>query len=142
SGTVAGHDSDGDAARVVVSCDGVTLRSRHDGPLDVGTAVIAYIRPEDVRVLPPDDGGNGFENVLEGSIDRVLLEGRAAQVRVDIGGREFRADVGGGQRLALGETKGRIRLGFDDVTLVPVTGPRAPAPDADPSEAPLPGAPA
>src|SRR5262245_31390732 len=144
SGTVAGHDraGEGQSSRVTVSCDGITLRSRHDGPLEVGTPVIAYIRPEDVRVLSADGGGAPFENVLEGSIDRVIFEGPTAQVRVDIGGREFRADVGGGQRLALGETKGRIRLGFDDVTLVPVTGPRAPAFDADVGDAALPGSPA
>jgi putative spermidine/putrescine transport system ATP-binding protein len=129
SGTVTGYDGDGAAARVVVSSDGVTLRSRHESPLEVGTPVIAYIRPEDVEVLPADGSADGFDNVLEGSIDRVIFEGPTAQVRVDIGGREFRADVGGGQRLALGETKGRIRLGFDDVTLVPVSGPRPAAVD-------------
>ena len=129
TGTVAGRDGDGDRSPVTIACDGITLRSRHDGPLEVGTPVIAYIRPEDVRVLSADSEGDGFDNVLEGSVDRVIFEGPTAQVRVDIGGREFRADVGGGQRLALGETKGRIRLGFDDVTLVPVSGPRASAPE-------------
>jgi hypothetical protein len=91
-------------------------------------------------VLPADGSADGFDNVLEGSIDRVIFEGPTVQVRVNIGGREFRADVGGGQRLALGETKGRIRLGFDDVTLVPVSGPRPAAVeglDADEGPAPI-----
>jgi spermidine/putrescine transport system ATP-binding protein len=135
-GTVSGREGEGDAARVLVASDGVTLRSRHDPGLAVGTAVVAYIRPEDVSVL--SDGESGFANVVEGSIDRVIFEGPTAQVRVDIGGREFRADVGGGQRVALGETKGRIRLGFDDVTLVAVTGPGPPLANTDPTDAPLP----
>ena len=139
-GTVTGHEGEGEDARVVVASDGLTLRCRYEPALAVGTPVVAYVRPEDVRVLP--DGGTGHDNVIEGTIDRVIFEGPTAQVRVDIGGREFRADVGGGERLALGETKGRIRLGFDEVTLVPVTGPRPTEPsfDVDDGPAPLSGA--
>jgi hypothetical protein len=33
---------------------------------------------------------------------------------------DARADVSGGERLTLGEWKGRIGLGFDDMTLVPI----------------------
>ena len=64
--------------------------------------------------------------VIEGAIDRVIFEGPTAQVRVDVGGREFRADVSGGERLTLGASKGKVRLGFDDVTLVPVGAGAAP----------------
>jgi thiamine transport system ATP-binding protein len=118
SGTVAGREGEGDAARLLVTADGLRLRCRNDPAIEVGALVVAYIRPEDVRVLT--DGDGGFDNVIEGSIDRVIFEGPTAQVRVDIGGREFRADVSGGERLTLGEWKGRIRLGFDDMTLVPI----------------------
>jgi hypothetical protein len=38
---------------------------------------------------------------------------------VESGGREFRADVSGGQRLTLIQRHGRVRLGFNDVTLIP-----------------------
>jgi iron(III) transport system ATP-binding protein len=129
SGTVTGRDGEGDATRVLVASDGLTLRCRHEGTIEVGTPVVAYVRPEDVEVL--SDGQDGFANVIEGSIDRVIFEGPTAQVRVDIGGREFRADVTGGERLTLGTSKGRVRLGFDDVTLVPVAA--APTADAPPS---------
>jgi putative spermidine/putrescine transport system ATP-binding protein len=129
SGTVTGRDGEGDATRVLVATDGLTLRCRHEGAIEVGTPVVAYVRPEDVEVL--SDGQDGFGNVIEGSIDRVIFEGPTAQVRVDIGGREFRADVTGGERLTLGTSKGRIRLGFDDVTLVPVG--QAPTAEAPPS---------
>jgi len=37
--------------------------------------------------------------------------------------------VTGGERLTLGTSKGRVRLGFDDVTLVPVG-------EAPPADAP------
>ena len=72
------------------------------------------------------DDDDAFDNVIEGSIDRVIFEGPTAQVRVDIGGRDFRADVSGSERLTLYESKGRIRLGFDEVTLVPIDAAEAP----------------
>jgi hypothetical protein len=56
---------------------------------------------------------------VEGVVDRVIFEGPTAQVRVDVGGRQLRADVGGSRRLSVGEGAGRIRLGFDDLTIVP-----------------------
>ena len=118
SGTVTGRDGEGDSARLLVTSDGQQLRCRDDPAIEVGSSVVAYVRPEDVRVLT--DRNDAYDNVIEGQIDRVIFEGPTAQVRVDIGGREFRADVSGGERLTLGEWKGRIRLGFDDMTLVPI----------------------
>ena len=92
----------------IVTSDGLSLRCRHDPAIEVGTSVVAYVRPEDVQVLA--DGQDGFDNVIEGTIDRVIFEGPTAQVRVDIGGREFRADVTGSDRVTLGASKGRVRV--------------------------------
>jgi hypothetical protein len=86
--------------------------------LTVGQAVLAYVRPENVAVLGDADG-DGYDNVVEGVIDRLIFEGATAQLRVDVGGRELRADVTGNQRLTLMQRQGRVRLGFNDVTLIP-----------------------
>jgi ABC-type molybdate transport system ATPase subunit len=86
----------------------------------VGQAVLAYVRPENITVLSDSEGAS-YENVIEGVIDRVIFEGSTAQVRVDVGGRELRADVSGRQRLTLIQRHGRVRLGFNDVTLIPHT---------------------
>ena len=95
----------------------------------IGDAVFVYLRPENLVVL--NDGEEGdYENVVEGKIERVIFEGPTAQLRVDVGGRELRADVSGGQRLTLIESHGRVRLGFNDVTLI--AGAR---PAADPNAA-------
>ncbi len=86
-------------------------------PFAVGDRVLAYIRPEDIVVL--DEGElPGHDNVVEGVIDRVIFEGATAQLRVDVGGREFRADISGGQRMALVQREGRVRLAFDHLTLI------------------------
>ena len=65
-----------------------------------------------------DDEGDEFENVIEGTIERVIFEGPTAQLRVDIGGREIRADISGGRRLLFAKGHGRVRLGFNELTLI------------------------
>jgi putative spermidine/putrescine transport system ATP-binding protein len=117
-GTIVAIDGSGEDGRATVKVGELTLRAHARDGLAVGDAVIAYLRPEDVRLL--DDGDDGrWPNVVEGRVDRVIFEGPTAQVRVDVGGRQLRADVGGNRRLSVGEGADRIRLGFDDLTIVP-----------------------
>jgi ABC-type Fe3+/spermidine/putrescine transport system ATPase subunit len=128
-GTVTGREGSGDDARTIVAAAGLTLRCRSRAELAVGDDVVVYLRPENLVVL--NDGEDGrFENVVEGKIERVIFEGPTAQLRVDVGGRELRADVSGGRRLTLIEGRGKVRLGFDDVTLIraPRGAAQAPAP--------------
>jgi putative spermidine/putrescine transport system ATP-binding protein len=116
-------DETGSGPTVVVLAEGLTLRCRSNAMVAVGDDVLLYLRPENVSVLGEADGdGPQHQNVVEGVIDRVIFEGATAQVRVDVGGREIRADVTGGERLTLIQREGRVRLGFDDLTLVPVPG--------------------
>jgi ABC-type Fe3+/spermidine/putrescine transport system ATPase subunit len=117
-GTVTAIDGDGDAARLLVSAGGLTLRCPVRDGIGVGDAVVVYLRPENVDVLGSGDGA-GYDNVVDGTIDRVIFEGPTAQLRVDVGGREIRADVTGGERVTLVERHGRVRLGFTDVTVIP-----------------------
>jgi len=117
-GTIEAVEGSGEDGRATVRVGDLRLRAHARDGLGVGDAVIAYLRPEDVRLL--DDGEDGgWPNVVEGVVDRVIFEGPTAQVRVDVGGRQLRADVGGNRRLSVGEGAGRIRLGFDDLTIVP-----------------------
>jgi ABC-type Fe3+/spermidine/putrescine transport system ATPase subunit len=118
AGKVTGVHDAGDDSQVTFVADGLTLRSRSRAGLAVGQAVVAYVRPENVAVLGEADG-DGYDNVVEGVIDRLIFEGATAQLRVDVGGRELRADVTGNQRLTLMERHGRVRLGFSEVTLIP-----------------------
>jgi putative spermidine/putrescine transport system ATP-binding protein len=119
-GKVMGSEGSGDAARVVVSAAGLTLWAPSRGEFAAGDDVLVYVRPENITVL--NDGERAdFENVVEGKVERVIFEGPTAQLRVDVGGRELRADVSGGRRLTLIEGRGKVRLGFDDVTLIKST---------------------
>ena len=107
----------GKETRAIVSADGLTLQCKAHAQFETGDSVLAYIRPENIIVLDDADGAD-YDNVVEGIIDRVIFEGATAQLRVDVAGREFRADVTGGQRLTLIQRQGRVRLGFNDVTLI------------------------
>jgi putative spermidine/putrescine transport system ATP-binding protein len=108
----------GEAERVIVQADGLTLSCKGHAPIKVGDAVLIYIRPENITVLN-DSEGSGYDNIVEGAIDRLIFEGATAQLRVDVAGRSFRADVSGGQRLTLIQRHGLVRLGFNDITLIP-----------------------
>jgi ABC-type Fe3+/spermidine/putrescine transport system ATPase subunit len=120
AGRVTSLDGSGDDARMTVAAAGLSLRCRSHGRFAVGEPVLVYIRPENIDVLDGSEGADGrtYDNVVEGVIDRVIFEGATAQLRVDVGGQEFRADVSGGQRLTLIQREGRVRLGFDDVTVI------------------------
>lgn len=117
-GMVSGVDGSGDDARTIVSGVGFSLRCETQTDVAIGQAVLVYLRPEDLVVFDVDDGGR-YENELEGVIDRVIFEGATVQVWVDVGGRELRADVSGGQRVTLTKQRGRVRLGINQVTLIP-----------------------
>jgi ABC-type Fe3+/spermidine/putrescine transport system ATPase subunit len=95
----------------------LTLSSRSRLPVAVGDAIVAYLRPEDLVVV--DDDEADYRNVVEGEIERVIFEGPTAQLRVRVAGREMRVDVGGSRRLTLTEGDRRVRLGFDDLNVVP-----------------------
>ena len=119
-GKVTHIENMGEAARIAVAADGLTLYSNGHARFKEGEDVLVYIRPVNIIVLN-DSEDSSYENVVEGVIDRLIFEGAMAQLRVDVGGREIRADVSGGQRLTLIQRQGKVRLGFNDVTLIPVS---------------------
>jgi ABC-type Fe3+/spermidine/putrescine transport system ATPase subunit len=110
----------------------LTLSCRSRLPVAVGDAVVAYLRPEDLAVI--DGDGAEYRNVVDGEVERVIFEGPTAQLRVRVAGREMRVDVGGSRRLTLTDQDRRVRLGFDDLNVVPAdSGSAEPASGDEPS---------
>jgi ABC-type Fe3+/spermidine/putrescine transport system ATPase subunit len=138
AGTITGMEGAGEAARTIVSSGELVLRTRSLAPATIGDRVVAYLRPEDVTVLQEGEAAD-FENVIEGTIERVIFEGPTAQLRVDVGGRQLRADVSGGRRLIFPEGRGRVRLGFNDLTLIPAEPAGRGGADGAPAPTPTPG---
>ncbi|MCS6849326.1 MAG: ABC transporter ATP-binding protein [Anaerolineae bacterium] len=108
---------------VTVDADGLRIHCRPHSAFREGDAVLGYIRPENIALLNDKDDHDvhhiGYINVFDGVLDRVIFEGATAQVRVNVNGRELRVDVSGAQRLTLSRRGGRVRIGFNDVTLIP-----------------------
>ena len=104
--------------RFTIESAGLILRCRSRLAVAIGDPVVAYLRPEDLEVVDDGDGAQ-YRNVVEGDIERVIFEGPTAQLRVRVAGRELRVDVGGDRRLIVGEGGGRVRLGFNDLTVIP-----------------------
>jgi ABC-type Fe3+/spermidine/putrescine transport system ATPase subunit len=126
--TVTATEGSGNAARTVVAADGLSLHCRSGEVYQPGRAVLVYVRPENITVLAEGEGAD-YENVIEGTIDRVVFEGPTAQLIVDIGARLLRADISGRQRLTLVERNGRVRLGFNEATLIATPGTSPPHSD-------------
>jgi ABC-type Fe3+/spermidine/putrescine transport system ATPase subunit len=100
-----------------IQTPGLALRCPTRVGLKVGDMVMAYVRPEDIKVLTNGDGG--YRNVIEGTVEQIIFEGATAQLRVGVAGQILRVDIAGAERLKLLDHRGQIRLGFDEVTLIP-----------------------
>jgi putative spermidine/putrescine transport system ATP-binding protein len=118
SGTVSAIETNGATGLARVAVGGMEIRSPSRPGLAAGDPVLVYVRPEDLVVVHDGEEGR-YANVVEGDVERVIFEGPTAQLRVAVDGRELRADVSGGERLTFIEGRGRVRLGFNDVTLIP-----------------------
>jgi ABC-type Fe3+/spermidine/putrescine transport system ATPase subunit len=101
-----------------IQANKLTLRCPARPGLTLGDPVIAYIRPEDIAILP-NGAGSTYRNVVEGTVAQIIFEGATAQIQVDVARQMLRVDVSGGQRLQLLNHRGQVRLGFDEVTLIP-----------------------
>jgi len=108
--------------RFTVTSGDLTIHGRSSQPAAVGDRVVAYLRPEDLIVLEDGEVG-GYRNVVDADIERVIFEGPTAQLRVRVAGREMRVDVGGSKRLTLGEGRGRVRLGFNELNVIRADAP-------------------
>jgi len=121
AGGKAGADAGGGAVDITMRADDLVLRGSGRGDLAVGDRVVAYLRPEDITVL--DEGAPPTRpNLLEADVERVIFEGPTVQLRVRVGDRPLRVDVGGGRRLSIANNAGKLRLEFEDLTIIPAAG--------------------
>ena len=111
------------ATRMVVDIGGRRLAARAVQAIPPGAAVLAYLRPENITVLEP--GANGAANVVDGVVQQIVFDGSTVHLHVDTEMAPLLVEVGGSKRLELMAGGGsRLRLGFDELTIIPA-GPEA-----------------
>jgi ABC-type Fe3+/spermidine/putrescine transport system ATPase subunit len=114
-----GRITDMTSSVTTVQANKLTVQCPTRVGLKIGDAVVAYVRPEDIKVLS-NGAGAAHRNVIEGTLEQIIFEGATAQLRVDVAGQMVRVDVAGTERLKLLNHRGQIHLGFDEVTLIPL----------------------
>ncbi len=94
------------------------IRARNQPGLKIGDKVLAYVRPENIRVL--DDGaGDRFLNTVEGTIEKIVFEGSTVHFDARVGEAVLRVELAGTERLTVLQREGtRVQLGFNEVTLI------------------------
>ncbi len=114
-GSANGPESEG---VVAVQFGSRTFSSASPGELDLGTRVLAYVRPENMAVLL--DGQTRTRNVLEGVVERIVFDGSTVHLHVTTDIARLLVEVSGSERLELlAGAGGKVSLGFDDMTIIP-----------------------
>jgi ABC-type Fe3+/spermidine/putrescine transport system ATPase subunit len=104
---------------VWVKSDELKIRARDHVGLKQGDAVLAYIRPENIRVLDDGVSPNQYLNTVEGQIEKIIFEGSTVHFDARVGATLLRVELAGTERLTILNREGaRVRLGFDEVTLI------------------------
>ena len=113
------------AANVRVEVGGQQFRTLHPNPPADGTAVLAYLRPENIQVFPPDTR-NGMTNMVDGIVERIVFDGSTVHLHVDTEVARLLVEIGGSARLNLLAGAGsKVRLGFNELTIIPDPGAQA-----------------
>lgn len=108
----------GEPGMVDVVAGGIRLRGLNPGDVSVGDAILAFIRPENIEILP---GGAHDEepNVVRGRVEQIVFEGPTVRIVVDAGGVAIKATAGGLGRLTLLDQNQReVWMRMQEVTVV------------------------
>ncbi|HZQ05652.1 MAG TPA: ABC transporter ATP-binding protein [Anaerolineae bacterium] len=120
--TLAGEviqSSDGAGERQVsVQAGNLTIQCRDYLGLKTGDHVLAFIRPENIRVLD-NASSNHYLNQVEGTVEKIVFEGSTVHFDARVQDTLLRVELAGTERLTILNREGaRVRLGFDEVTLI------------------------
>ncbi len=108
----------GEAGLVEVGAGGILLRGLDPGTLQVEDRVLAFVRPENIEILPDGTGSEG-ENLLRGRVEQIVFEGPTVRLLVDVDGTPIKVTAGGIERLTLLDKEHRdVTLRLQDVTVV------------------------
>jgi ABC-type Fe3+/spermidine/putrescine transport system ATPase subunit len=108
----------GEPRFIDVVAGGMRLRGLDPGNLRAGDKVLAFVRPENIDVLPdglaPDE-----PNLVRGRVEQIVFEGPTVRLLVDAHGTPIKATAGGLGRLSLlDKERHEVLLRLQAVTVV------------------------
>ena len=108
----------GEAGLVDVDAGAIRLRGLDPGSIALGDRVLAFVRPENIEILP-GVGDPEERNLVRGRVEQIVFEGPTVRLVVDVGGTAIRATAGGVERLTLLDQEQReVTLRLQGVTVV------------------------
>ena len=108
----------GEPRHVEVLAGGIRMRGIDPGNVEKGERILAFIRPENIEVLPDQTERDG-PNFVRGRVDQIIFEGPTVRLVVDANGTAIKATAGGIGRLTLLDKEHReVLLRLQDVTVV------------------------
>lgn len=104
---------------VWIKAEGLTLRAHDHLGLQQSDQVFAFIRPENIHVLNDGSAKDDYLNVLEGHVEKIVFEGATVHFDARVSDVLLRVELAGTERLTILNREGaRVKLGFDEVTLI------------------------
>lgn len=118
AGKVVGVTERGGERIVQLEAQGLDLACRDEWGVQARQEVLAYIRPENIRVLD-NHAGETFLNNVEGVVEKIVFEGSTVHFDARVGDALLRVEMAGTERLTILSQQGsRVQLGFDEITLI------------------------
>ncbi|MFN8590792.1 MAG: ABC transporter ATP-binding protein [Thermomicrobiales bacterium] len=103
---------------VEVEANGIRVRGVDPGNVQPGDRVLAFVRPENIDVLPVRDYPNE-PNLVRGRVEQIVFEGPTVRLTVDVGGEPVKVTASGLERLTLLDQEQRdVVLRLQDVSVV------------------------
>ncbi|MEM2198522.1 MAG: ABC transporter ATP-binding protein [Nitrososphaerota archaeon] len=97
---------------------GLEIRVRHPSILDKRKRYFISIRPEDIKVINPNDQ-KSYLNALKGTVEDTIFIGTTVRLNININGLVLKVDTYGAERFSFLDSKGKeIVIGFDSPTIL------------------------
>ncbi|MCC6315516.1 MAG: ABC transporter ATP-binding protein [Thermomicrobiales bacterium] len=108
----------GEPGQLLIQSGSIRLTAADYAGLRLGDSVLAFVRPENIAVMPVDVDAADPDTIV-GRVEQIVFEGPTVQLLVDAHGIPLRVAVSGLERLRLLDAEQRqVRLRLQEVSLV------------------------
>ncbi|GBC71343.1 Sulfate/thiosulfate import ATP-binding protein CysA [Candidatus Calditenuaceae archaeon HR02] len=111
-------DYDEKSGIATLEAAGLEIKVRHPSILDKRKRYFISIRPEDIKVINPNDQ-ESYLNSFKGTIEDAIFIGTIVRLNININGLVLKVDTYGSERFNFLDSKGKeIVIGFNSCTIL------------------------